>query len=82
MATALQAAVVSNLNKRQQNSLRTLQDKVENGRGYTNTVQVSAAQMYALQSAYNAAKASGLQLPPEVVAAAAKLGLKQFCKVM
>ena len=76
MATALQAAVVSNLNKRQQNSLRTLQDKVENGRGYTNTVQVSAAQMSALQSAYNAAKASGLQLPPEVVAAAAKLGLK------
>ena len=76
MATALQAAVVSNLNKRQQNSLRTLQDKVENGRGYTNTVQVSAAQMSALQSAYNAAKASGLQLPPEVAAAAAKLGLK------
>ena len=76
MTTALQASVVSALNARQVNSLRTLQNKVENGRGYTNTVQVSAPQMLALQAAYNAAKASGMELPPEVAAAAAKLGLK------
>ena len=76
MATALQAAVISRLNKRQQNSLRTLQNKVESGRGYVQTMQVSDAQMRALQAAYSAAKASGHALPPEVAAAAAKLGLK------
>ena len=76
MATALQAAVVSSLNKRQHTSLRTLQNKVESGRGYMDTVRVSDAQMRALQAAYNAAKASGIALPPEVAAAAAKLGLK------
>jgi len=76
MATVLQAAVVAKLNGRQQNSLRTLQNKVENGRGYQSHVAVSDAQMRALQAAYDAAKASGLELPPEVAAAAAKLGLK------
>ena len=76
MATVLQAAVVAKLNARQHNSLRTLQNKVESGRGYVDTVKVSDAQMRALQAAYNAAKASGLELPPEVAAAAAKLGLK------
>ncbi len=76
MATALQTVVVSQLNKRQQNSLRTLQNKVEYERGYKATIPVSNAQMAALQAAYNAAKASGMELPPEVAAAAAKLGLK------
>ena len=76
MPTALQAVVVSRLSKRQQNSLRTLQDKVENGRGYTRTVQVSAAQQAALQAAYTAALASGIPLTPETKAAATSLGLK------
>ena len=74
--TALQAAVASRLTARQQRSLNTLQNKVESGRGYVDTVRVSAAQQAALQAAYNAAKASGAVLPPEVAAAAAKLGLK------
>ena len=76
MATALQAAVISRLNTRQQRSLRTLQNKVESGRGYADTVRVSAAQQAALQAAFDAAKASGMAMPPEVAAAAAKLGLK------
>ena len=73
--TALQAAVAARLTARQQRSLNTLQNKVESGRGYVDTVRVSAAQQAALQAAYNAAKASGMALPPEVAAAAAKLGL-------
>ena len=76
MATALQAAVISRLNTRQQRSLRTLQNKVEDGRSYADTVRVSAAQQAALQAAFDAAKASGMAMPPEVAAAAAKLGLK------
>ena len=76
MATALQTAVIASLGKRQANSLRALQDKVENGQGYVTHTRVSDAQMRALQAAYNAAKASGIALPPEVAAAAAQLGLK------
>lgn len=76
MATALQAAVVSRLTKRQQNSLAALQNKVENGRGYVSTVQVSAAQQAALQAAWDAGKASGIPLTLEAIAAAARLGLK------
>ena len=74
MATALQAAVRSNITKRQANSLTALQNKVENSRGFT--MRVSDAQMRAMQAAYDAAKASGLPVPPEVQAVAAKLGLK------
>lgn len=76
MATALQSAVVSRLNKRQVNSLRTLQNKVENKQGYVTHTTVSDAQMRALQAAYDAAKASGIELPAHVAEAAAKLGLK------
>lgn len=76
MTTALQTAVIARLGKRQQNSLRVLQNKVESGRGYRDTVQVSNPQMRALQAAFDAAKASGVAMPPEVAAAAAKLGLK------
>ena len=76
MATALQAAVVSQLNGRQRRSLSTLQNKVESGRGYRDTVQVSDAQMRALQAAYDAAKVSGVPIPPEALAAAKQLGLK------
>ena len=76
MATVLQSAVVSQLNGRQRRSLSTLQNKVESGRGYVSTIAVSDAQMRALQAAFDAAKASGHTLPPEVAIAAAKLGLK------
>lgn len=76
MTTELQAAVISGLNKRQYSSLRTLQNKVESGRGHVDTVLVSAAQQAALQAAYDAAKASGLPLAPEIIATAEKLGLK------
>lgn len=76
MATALQSVVVAGLSRRQQNSLHALQNKVESRRSYASTTVVSNAQMAALQAAYNAAKASGMALPPEVAAAAAKLGLK------
>lgn len=76
MTPALQTSVISQLNKRQLSSLRVLQNKVENGRGYDATVRVSAAQQAALQAAYSAAKASGRALTPEVAATAARLGLK------
>ena len=76
MTTALQAAVVSKLSKREQNSLRALQNKVEDRRGYHSTVVVSDAQMRALQAAYDAAKASGLPLDDKAKAAAVMLGLK------
>ena len=76
MATALQSAVVSQLNGRQRRSLSTLQNKVENERGYRSHVTVSDAQMRALQAAYDAAKASGLPIDPKAAAAAAMLGLK------
>ena len=76
MATALQTAVVSKLSKREQNSLRALQNKVENTRGYQSHTTVSDAQMRALQAAYDAAKASGLPIDPKAAAAAAMLGLK------
>lgn len=76
MTTSLQAAVVSQLNKREQNSLRALQNKVDKERGHKSYLHVSNAQMVALQAAYDAAKASGLPIPPAAVAAAAQLGLK------
>ena len=64
------------LNARQQRSLQALKNKVENGRSYNSTVQVTVAQLAALQAAYDAGKASGIPLTPEVIAVAAKLGLK------
>ena len=76
MTTALQASVVSQLSKRQQNSLRALQNKVENHRGFTTHTTVSDAQMRALQAAFDAGKASGVPIPPEALAAAKQLGLK------
>jgi Zn-dependent oligopeptidase len=76
MSTALQSAVRSSLRGTQLRSLTALQNKVESVRGYQQTTKVSEPQMRALQAAYDAAKASGLPLPPEVAAAATKLGLK------
>ena len=75
MPTALQT-VVSTLGKRQINSLRTLQNKVESGHSHVTHLVVSDAQMRALQAAYDAAKASGLVIDPKAVAAARQLGLK------
>lgn len=67
--------VVDNLSKRQLNSLRTLQNNMENTyRG--DNVRVSNAQYSAMQAAFNAAKLSGEVMPPEVIAAAARMGLK------
>ena len=67
--------VVDNLSKRQLNSLRALQNNVENTyRG--DNVRVSNAQYAAMQAAFNAAKLSGEVMPPEVIAAAARMGLK------
>jgi hypothetical protein len=73
--TPLQAVVLANLNGRQKNSLRALQAKVEQPCSYA-TTRVSDAQMRAMQAAYDAAKASGLPLAPELLAAAKVLGLK------
>lgn len=73
MPTALQNSVTSALSKRQLNSLRTLQAKVDT-RNYMG-VTVSAAQFAAMQAAYDVAKASGNPIPPEAVAAAKALGL-------
>jgi hypothetical protein len=77
MTTALQSAVGFQLTARQQNILRALQNKVEYEykHGYKTPTQVSAAQQRVLQAAYNAAKASGIEVPPEVAAAAKNLGL-------
>lgn len=75
--TPLQAVVIAGLSKRQQNSLAALQNKVEQQpRGYAATTRVSNAQVAAMQRAYDVAKASGLPLAPEVIAAAKALGLK------
>ena len=75
MTTALQTKVTSQLTARQQNSLRALQSKVEYERGYKATIMVSAAQQRALQAAYDAAKASSIEVPREVFEAAKNLGL-------
>ena len=74
--TPLQTVVLAGLSKRQQNSLRALQTKVEQPRGYAATTRVSDAQVAAMQRAYDVAKASGLPLAPELLAAAKALGLK------
>ena len=75
--TPLQAVVVASLSKRERNSLAALQNKVERQpRDPLATVRVSDAQMRAMQTAYDTAKASGLPLPPELLAAAKALGLK------
>jgi hypothetical protein len=76
MATALQSSVIAKLSAQQQRSLRALQNKVENRCGYATHTTVSDAQMRALQAAFDAGKASGVPIPPEALAAAAKLGLK------
>lgn len=74
MQTAVQAVVTASLNKRQINSLRALQAKVDT-RNYMG-VRVSPAQFAAMQAAFDAAKASGLELPPEALKAAKDIGLK------
>jgi hypothetical protein len=72
--TPVQTAVISNLSKRQLNSLRTLQAKVEVG-SYMG-VRVSPAQIAAMQAAFTIAKSTGEPLPAEALKAAALFGLK------
>jgi cell division protein YceG involved in septum cleavage len=75
--TPLQAVVVASLSARERNSLAALQNKVEQQpRDPLATMRVSPAQIRAMQTAYNTAKASGMPLPPELLAAAKSLGLK------
>ena len=75
--TPLQAVVIAGLSARERNSLVALQNKVEQQpRGYAATTRVSNAQVAAMQRAYDVAKASGLPLAPELLAAAKALGLK------
>ena len=75
--TPLQAVVLAGLNGRQKNSLRALQNKVEQQpRDPFATMRVSPAQIRAMQTAYDTAKASGMPLPPELLAAAKAMGLK------
>ena len=70
----VQKAVIGNLPKRQLNSLRALQAKVETG-SYMG-VRVSPAQFAAMQAAFDIAKSTGEPLPPEALKAAALLGFK------
>jgi hypothetical protein len=75
--TPLQTVVVASLSKREYNSLAALQNKVEQQpRDPFATMRVSEAQVRAMQAAYDTAKASGMPLPPELLAAAKVLGLK------
>lgn len=75
MTTAVQAVAAASLNKRQLNSIRTLQNKVDTA-WYGTGVRVSPAQLAALQTAYSAVKASGLAIDPKMAEAAKQLGLK------
>jgi hypothetical protein len=72
--TPVQSAVVSNLSKRQLNSLRSLQAKVEVG-SYLG-VRVSPAQLAAMQAAFTIAKSTGEPLPAAALEAARLFGLK------
>ena len=74
MNTAVQNAVVNNLSKRQLNSLRNLQAKVE-VRSYASNVRISPAQFAAMQSAFTIAKASGEPIPAQALEAARLFGL-------
>ena len=74
MQTSANAAVAA-LSKRQLTSLRSLQDKVDIARASQSLVKVTGAQYAAMQKAYTAAKASGMPIPPEAHAAAARMGL-------
>ena len=75
MTTVLQQLVVAGLGKREVNSLRALQNKVENTRGFASTTRVSEAQMRAMQAAFDIAKASGVPIDDKALAAAKALGL-------
>lgn len=74
--TPIQATAAAALNKRQFNSLRALQNKIDQRRGLHETVYVTAAQRAAIQAAYDAVKAAGHTIPPEMLAKATALGLE------
>ena len=71
--TAIQLVAEASLSKRQLNSMRSLQNKLDT-RPYT--VRVSPAQFAAMQTAYDAVKASGLPIDPLMAKAAKDVGLK------
>lgn len=74
MKTAVQAVAESALSKRQMNSIRALQHKVETTPAmYT---RVSPAQFKAMQQAFDAVKASGVPIPPEMLVHAKNIGLR------
>ena len=77
MVTAVQAVAEASLSARQLNSIRALQRKVETApRSYMATTRVSPAQFAAMQTAFNAVKASGLPLDPVMLQHAKNIGLK------
>lgn len=75
MTTAIQAVAEASLSPRQRNSIRALQRNVESAH-YGTGVRVSPAQFAALQTAWDAAKASGLPIAPLQYQQAKLLGLK------
>ena len=75
MKTSADAALAA-LSPRQLRSVEALQRNVNKARTSYSTVKVTNAQYEAMQAAYTAAKASGLDIPPEAHAAAARMGLK------
>lgn len=76
MTTAIQAVAEASLSPRQRNSIRALQRNVESAHYYGTGVRVSPAQFAALQTAWDAAKASGLPIAPLQYQQAKLLGLK------
>lgn len=74
MVTAIQAVAEASVSKRQLNSMRSLQRKVNTTT--SGSVRVSDAQIRAMQQAYDAVKASGLPIDPEMAKCATELGLK------
>ena len=75
--TTLQAAVVSNLSKRQLNSARALQKKLDQRVGvFGSTITVSPAQHAAVKAAWEIAKKSGQPIPDAAREAARLLGLE------
>jgi hypothetical protein len=75
MQTAIQALTSASLTKRQINSMRSLQNKVESPDAMSSTTRVSAAQFKAMQAAYDAVVKAGLPIDPVMSAAAKRIGL-------
>ena len=72
--STIHAITRASLTDRQYNSLRSLQEKVEST-SYNTRLRVSPAQFKAMQTAYNAVKASGVEIPALAQQQAKELGL-------